>query len=89
MIEFEIYETFNCIGFDLHYTGDVSYFYKNKELISVDVDLRNILLEVGGMLICIKDSLPKEILNPLQDELEKYFWNSDYWEEKYADAIAC
>lgn len=88
MIDFTICETFDCVGFDLTFTGELSYTYtKDKMVNEVNVDLHEVLLEITNTLIDIKSSLPKYLLITLQEELENYFWKSTYWEDKYLDAI--
>lgn len=86
MIDFKIYETFDCIGFDLTYIGYVSYCFKNKELLSVDVTLEECLLELSHEYIDIKSCFSDDLSKQLQEELENYFWKSTDWEEKYLDA---
>lgn len=90
MIKFTICETFDCVGFDLTFTGELSYTYTKDAITnSVDVTLHEVLLEITNTLIDIKSSLPKTILITLQKELENYFWKSTYWEDKYLlDALA-
>lgn len=87
MIDFTIYETFDCIGFDLLYTGTLSYYYtKDKAMNSVDVTLEECLLELSHEYVNIVSCLTNVIKEQLKEELENYFWKSTYWEEKYLDA---
>lgn len=86
MIDFTICETFDCVGFDLTFTGELSYTYTKDELTSVDVVLSECMLELTDKDANIKCGLPPDILKQLQQDLESYFWKSMYWEEKYLNA---
>ena len=83
MIDFKICETFDCIGFDLIYTGELSYSYKDD---SPDVNLSKCFLALEDISTDIKPCLPKEILAELQEDLENYFSNHPYWQDKYFEA---
>lgn len=87
MIDFTICETFDCVGFDLTFIGELSYTYaKNAMTNSVDVTLRECLLEITHEYINIKPCFSDSLLKDLQEELENYFCKSMYWEEKYLNA---
>ena len=83
MIDFTICETFDCVGFDLTFTGELSYSHKDD---SPDVNLTKCFLELEDKFVDIKPCLPKIVLTELQEELENYFTNHSYWQDKYFDA---